>query len=269
MQHTYTQLQKYCHDKHLTINTKKTKILYIKSTQFENKQVRIISHSNECLHNRQETCSCSDELENVEEYLYLGITIDNRFKFDSHIQKLCTKLRTVLYYFYRIFPYLNVKTLKMIYTALAESRVRYGIQAWANTSKTHVEKVENLQNRILKVIHRKLDNTTRITAEQEKYKYFKKLDLLPASKLYRYTIIIKNYFNDEHKHKINHPTSTRLVTRQQLKVPSFTNENGKRTLKYIIPVIFNQLPDSVKQLNSFKEIKREIKKWSLQNDEEH
>ena len=136
-----------------------------------------------------------------------------------------------------------------------ESIIRYGIESWGGTSMTHIQKIEQIQKRILKSFER-----GKQTIQQN---VFEKCDLLPASCLYEYVTIINNFFSNNFKTLIQHELTTRQITTGLLKIPTFNNEYGKQTRSYTIPSLFNKIPKEIKQLKTYGQIKRQTKDWLL------
>ena len=154
MQKNFNTLQKFSHDYMLVINGKKTKLTHVRSPQQISREIKIIKHTEECLHDfNEDRCTCTETIGNERKFKYLGLTIDHRFKFDDHIQVVAKKLRTCLYLFYHLqFFITNIDTKVVIYKSLAESHIRYGILSYGNTTKTHLKTISDLQLRILKII---------------------------------------------------------------------------------------------------------------------
>ena len=57
-----------------------------------------------------------DSIKNLsaEEYVILGVTIDNRLTFYNHLKNLCQKIASKLNALTRIVPYLNHNQLRLI-----------------------------------------------------------------------------------------------------------------------------------------------------------
>lgn len=53
--------------------------MYVKSPQYENREIEIITHTDKCLHGTNVMCDCTDRLKNVKQFKYLGVIVDNRF----------------------------------------------------------------------------------------------------------------------------------------------------------------------------------------------
>jgi len=92
-------------------------------------------------------------LKEVSEYVYLGLTINNRLSWDSHIQKLATKIAPIIGSFRRCNYMLNNKVRGMLYCSFFESHLRYLITCWGNTSKHSINKIQRMQNKGVKALY--------------------------------------------------------------------------------------------------------------------
>ena len=92
------------------------------------------------------------KLENVTNYKYLGLYIDQHMRFNVHVNNLVKKLRYFLYIFYNLKSVMNTKSLLTIYYGLFHSVATYGIIAWGNAYKNVVQKLFKLQDRVLRII---------------------------------------------------------------------------------------------------------------------
>ena len=55
----------------------------------------------------------SIKIPSAEEYVILGVTIDNRLTFDNHLKNLCKKITNKLNVLTRIAPYLNHNQIRL------------------------------------------------------------------------------------------------------------------------------------------------------------
>jgi hypothetical protein len=79
LQYDFDRVLEWSHDRKLIINRKKTKSMHIYNKYLrKNEELKIIAHSNKCLHNFQISCNC-DAVDEVSNYIYLGAKIDNNF----------------------------------------------------------------------------------------------------------------------------------------------------------------------------------------------
>ena len=264
MQKKFNQMHKWTHDNELIINPDKTKIVHICSPFNKDKHapIDIIFHENSCLHSqRSQTCTnCKTKIKVVDNHEYLGISIDKHFTWRSHVNTICKRLRTCAYNFYTLSQILPMKVTKIVYTALVESIISYGILAWGNASIVHLQKIFMLQKKIIKNIvpchlKHKLQFDTNL--------FFKELQILNIFDIYRYKIIIKYYYSTDHKFLYEHDKATRARAAELYRVPLYKNKYGKRLLKNIVPTEFNKIPVHLKKLRKYSEIKCKIKNWLL------
>ena len=82
-------------------------------------------------------------LENSKEEVVLGITIDNKLTFDSHIKNTCRKAGQKLGALLRITNYLNASQKKLIFSGMIKSQLSYCPLIWMLSSRK-----ANIINRI-------------------------------------------------------------------------------------------------------------------------
>lgn len=85
---------------------------------------------------------------------YLGLTLDSRLTWKTHTDKLKQKgfgaiqvLRPLLNN-----PHLNLRTKLLIYKSVIRPAITYGAAAWSSAAKTHLNKIQVLQNKALRLI---------------------------------------------------------------------------------------------------------------------
>ena len=83
-------------------------------------------------------------LEKSKEEVVLGVTIDNKLTFDSHIKSICRKASQKLSALLRITNYLNSSQKKLIFCRMIKSQFSYCPLIWMFSSR----KTNNLMNRI-------------------------------------------------------------------------------------------------------------------------
>ena len=83
---------------------------------------------------------------------FLGVILDENLTWNHHINEICSKLKRLFHIFYNIRNYLTKDNIKTIYYALVYSRIKYGITVYGQACKTKMQRIQTLQNRLLKVI---------------------------------------------------------------------------------------------------------------------
>ncbi|KAJ8947832.1 hypothetical protein NQ318_009976, partial [Aromia moschata] len=79
------------------------------------------------------------KIEAVTNIKYLGITIDQHMRWDIHSTNVVNTLR-------------KVQQLKIVYYALIESRLSYGILGWGGIANRYLKQLDILQKRFLKIM---------------------------------------------------------------------------------------------------------------------
>lgn len=90
------------------------------------------------------------EINTADTIKYLGITIDKHLRWEQHINSVAQTLRSLIFRFKNMREILDIHYQKILYYALVESRLSYGIIAWGSAAYCHLKKVEILQKKIFK-----------------------------------------------------------------------------------------------------------------------
>ena len=94
-------------------------------------------------------------LAEVSDFRYLGIQMDNRLKFECHINNVCGKLAKFTKFNGLLFKGRNSfskNVLVKFYNRYAKPLISYGLIAFGATSKSLLEKISVMQKRIFKTI---------------------------------------------------------------------------------------------------------------------
>jgi hypothetical protein len=260
LQSDFSNILRWSHDNGLTLNYKKTKAMHIHSPFKRLEKVRLIYHDYGCLHRNSRThvdysdsrCECIIKIDNTFEHTYLGVIIDNTFKWDKHIDKITKKLRSGLYSLRLLEPYVNFSILKTVYFAIVESVLRYGILAWGCTTNEYILKITTLQNKIFKTIMRKNKNN------QNQHQF------MTIRQLHRFIFITTNYFKADHKLLPQHKYETRNIDKYTAPQDIYNNY-GKQARCYLIPNIFNKIPTEYKTFTKMSDVKKVVKLYVYDN----
>lgn len=253
---------KWAHDNGIIINLNKTKCMHIyspynKKAKNENSCIDIVGHTFECLHRDKYNCKCMN-IEFVKKFKYLGLTIDYNFSWKTHVMEVCNKLRSVLSKFAHLKKVLNKNTLYMVYYALADSLLSYGLSSYGRTFKTYLDQIKQLQIRFLKY----LINTKDIEYD----KLFPKCKILPVHVKFKLLVAIEQYNCNDYKVYRSSSHITRSIKNKKLLVPKFKNYYGQRTRQYLTPKIYNSIPFLLECTNLCKvTIKNKLKQFLLKD----
>ena len=83
----------------------------------------------------------------------LGVTIDNKLRFDTHLSEVCRKAENKLSALTRIFRFLSFDKRRLLVKAFFESQFKYCSLVWMFCSRTANNKINSLHKRALRLIY--------------------------------------------------------------------------------------------------------------------
>ncbi|KAG7300644.1 hypothetical protein JYU34_014950 [Plutella xylostella] len=265
---------KWSHDNGIIINMTKTKCMHICSPYNKPKlnSLRVVGHSYDCLHSKCSdsihmdtsitACNCAD-IEFVEKFKYLGLTIDQNMSWKTHINNVCAKLRSALGKMYHLRGVVNRATLYSVYYALADSILSYGLSSYGCTFQTYLDQINSLQIRCMKLL---VDKKTKKACHGEYNKLYSLCKMLPVQDKVKALIVLEEFSSEEFKNPLTHVIETRNVRNKKLIVPKVCNYYGSRTRKYLVPKILNNLPNEIRNGSFSKNVfKLKINNYLLAN----
>ena len=89
----------------------------------------------------------SFSLERKEYVKYLGVMIDNHLSWKHHINYVALKISRNIGILSKLRHFVSPKTLFGIYNSLIFPYLSYGLVAWGQAAKTHLEKLLRLQKK--------------------------------------------------------------------------------------------------------------------------
>ena len=262
LQEDFDMLNKWCHDSHLVLNPQKTKLIHIHSPNLKvgsDMNCNLIAHTHSCLHNPSNHCGCPS-IEVVLSHKYLGLTIDHNFNWHKHINYVCDKLRSFLANIFIIKSSLTYKSKIMLYNALADSIISYGLSSYGRTDKTYLSHIYRLQVRILKNIVPLKIKVQETTDENFLFKY---CQVIPIYNKIKFTILKENYFDLNFQNKISHKVGTRNMTQNKLVSLSANNKYGQRTRAYMVPYLINNLDTIIRNKITEGSLNQLLQKYYL------
>ena len=191
----------------LNINEEKLKILY-----------------NNC------TLACCDSSK------YLGVIIDNKLNFQSHIHAIENKVARAVGILSKVRYLFPSSTLLLLYFALIHSHLLFGLVLWGNTYSTYLAKLQRLQNKTICIIS-KCNYQTPITP------HFYKLGILKIAD--QCTVEVGKMMYQHSKQALPpcissffspissiHSRRTRSSTKKNLYIPKFSFSRCQKSIKY-------------------------------------
>ena len=190
---------------------------------------------------------------------FLGLNIDQQLTWNTHINKLKSKIASSMFILNRVKKQLPHDALKSIYLTLVHSHLMYGITAWGNSSTTN--KLYLLQKKALRLIN----NKTYLSHTDPLFKQEKVLKLHDIYKVFTalhvHDILANNLpssFNNFFP--IINPTKHDRITRQNNNLPQTLarTQFSARTTYHAIPTLWNNLELSIRTIPSRKRLKDKL-----------
>ena len=86
---------------------------------------------------------------------FLGVHIDDKLKFDVHVDEVCKKLRGAIYCLKNVRDWAGIPLLRSIYFALFHSHLSYCVLSWGNLPDFQILRIVRLQKWALRIMCRK------------------------------------------------------------------------------------------------------------------
>ena len=128
------------------------------------------------------------KIEYVSSTRFLGLTIDDKLKFDIHINDVTKKVSKNIGVLYKLRQYVPNITLLSVYRSIIECHINYCILIFGNAATVHLSKLEVAQKRAVRIVamQPRLSHTNPI---------FSCLRLLKVSDQYKYNLGIYMWKN--------------------------------------------------------------------------
>jgi hypothetical protein len=123
----------------LSLNTTKTKFMLFRSSKRKQRHNITISINNEKIKQAKSTT-------------FLSVVIDECLTWKDHIDLIFKKMMKASSIISRMHHFTNLNALKLIYYALVYPYLIYGNLIWGSTYKTRIQKLMNIQKKIIRLM---------------------------------------------------------------------------------------------------------------------
>lgn len=169
------------------------------------------------------TCDCL-RIEQVHDYKYLGVTVDDTFTWTKHANNLAADMRKLLRKVYFLKKVCPEKVMKNIYNSLCKSKIMYGLSVWGSNH------CKGSLNRLLDKIQKSCQI---IKVESLSELYHKKVLVALALS----NPVICNTKNPRVQ------TNNKIIPKRRIRT-----SKCRKSYPYVACQIFNQLSPSLRQM---------------------
>ena len=171
---------------------------------------------------------------------FLGVYIDNKLKWDVHIDALANRLKQNIFLLRGLSGSVGSRTLKTAYFSLCHSLLSYAILAWGQGADW--TRIFALQRRAVRVI-------AGLGYRQDCRVYFTELKILtfPSIYIYQLLVLVKENIGGYPTNNIYHEYNTR--NGGELQTPFYRLSRSQKSVYFLAPKYYNKLPVRLRELN--------------------
>lgn len=187
---------------------------------------------------------------------FLGMKLDNRLNFSSHIESICSKLSKTAGVFFRICHYVPECILINLYYSIVYPYLLYGVLIWGGACESHLSPLIILQKKIVRTV---TGSDFLATTKP----LFHKTKILTVKDIYLFSLGIHMY-KKQSSNSIILPTHSHFTRSRNNAVPTFQRlTQCQRSIKYKGPTTWNSIPLNIRQSNSLNSFKKMYKKYLI------
>ena len=193
---------------------------------------------------------------------FLGVILDESLTWKQHINHINTKITKSLFAIKQVKHILNTDSLKILYSALIQPHINYGILAWGNATKSILKHTIVLQKRAIRTI-------CKVQYNSHTEPLFRKFGILKIKDQFEYetTIFMNKYrlnklpCSFDKAFSFNHDVQSRLTTRQsnQLYIQRCDSTFASKLPLFEFPKIWNKWSCAHNALISQSMLKKHLK----------
>ena len=210
-------------------------------------------------------------IQNVKDFHYLGLTLDDRLSFTSHVRLINNKLARLVGISRRLGNTFDMHAAKLFYYSFIYPVVNYGISVWGGYFMLHISnKTHKLYNKIIRNLFK--IHFPHLTSQQ----IMKNLQILNLKQSYMMQILelcycIKNYnaypYLNISLQENDEPYYYNLRHTQELRVPFPRTNTIKSHYLYQMTVLWNDLPFRVRNSCNKRSFKLRLKQHLIDHSQ--
>lgn len=207
-------------------------------------------------------------IKKIDKVKYLGLIIDQNLTWTDHIRFISSKVSAVIGIITKLRHSLPRHILLNIYHSFINCHFQYLILIWGASYRTHLHKLQTLQNSVLKYIYFKdrLHNTVDLFENVA-------ISILPIYSTYLFQLftfifcVLKNLIYNNFNFDILENTHSTRSGNNNLVIPIIRTNYGKFSISYSGPNLYNRIPNCIKGNSKLHGFQKDLKTYLLSNDE--
>jgi len=207
----------------------------------------------------------NQQIEQKETVKYLGVSLDSKLSGKSMVENILSKINNKLKFLYRKQRFLNKNIRRLLCNSLIQPHYDFACSSWYPLLTKNLRKrLQVSQNKCIRFCLN-LNNRTSINKIK-----FNDINWLPVERRYEQCIctLIYKYFHNDVPEYISDMFNANVIkynTRNpnMLKRPPYKTSNGRKSLSYLGPKLWDDIPHQLKQKQTIASFKHDFKKHYL------
>ncbi|MCU7801060.1 MAG: hypothetical protein KZQ70_13210 [gamma proteobacterium symbiont of Lucinoma myriamae] len=257
LQEALNNLHIWCKCNGMVINTDKTKLMLITTPQkrqrLENKDLNIKYRNN--------------SLQTISSDKVLGVFVDHHLSWSEHVKYLSKKINANIWLLSKIKNFLSLSHRVQYYKSYIQPHIDFCNIVWGNTSEANKCKIFRLQKRACRVIlDYNLENVHEAMSSLGIMSIFDRIFLRKAKFMFKvYNGISPSYISDKFdvRRENGSMPALRSSTSGCFIPPKPNKELFKNAMRYSGCLIWNSLPNNIKQAQSVESFHKSCVKWLI------
>ena len=204
----------------------------------------------------------NEAIEFVPKLKCLGITLDNRLTFESHINNLHCNINFTLHRLYSLNLYVPLQVRLKIAHALLLSKLMYGLEVFSGTLSTHLNDIKILFNRVARYVYN-------IPPYEHISEHTKQLLGCPVDQFIKFRVLFffyKTIFTQTPVSLAQQFRFTRILRNQQICIPWIDSCLFERSFHVRVARFWNMFPTEYRNSSVTPSIfKRRLKNYLAVN----
>jgi hypothetical protein len=199
-------------------------------------------------------------IEQVSSHKVLGITIDDEFKWQIHINNISRTVARNLHLLRKLKYYVDSNALKLFFSAHCLSHINYASSIWCGAAQIQMKKLNSLHRRGVKLISRCPQNKSSDSDNVNTYS----ANILSLQNQFDYNIAVCVF-------KIRHGLAPSYLSQLFIEAPARYGSYNfilprtrvdlyKTSLAFSGSAVWNSLPPNIKSCNTLSSFKLNLKK---------
>ena len=243
----FSDLAKYLVSNKLVPNLGKSKLMYFNSKPKPDLEALTFS---------------GEIIEWVSEFKYLGLVVNNRMSYSSHIDRICTKVSQYIGVFYNLNKILPRDVLVLLYHTFILPHLMLHIVLWGKAPEVYLNKVKVKQNKLLRaILNIEIVNGV---PQQRSMAMYNNLRLLTVENLFKYQLFrflnsllngtLPSFYNLLLRPLLsNHSYSTRA---RRFRHPLVVCEVERRAVAHQLVLMYEDVDSDIFDINTPKALKK-------------